>query len=91
MNDAMNIAGAVLGAAVGVLQLVILSAVSARMTGVKKGGTSVGVLAALKLAVYLLAIAAVMLFFRENVVSCGIGYAVGMAAAAIIAAVSGRK
>lgn len=91
MNDAMNIVGAVLGIAVGVSQLALLSALSARLTGVKKDGLPVGALAAIKLGVYLLAIAAVMLFFRENVVFCGIGYAVGMAAAAFFAAFYGRK
>lgn len=89
--DAMNVFGAVTGIAVGVLQLVLLSAVSARITGVRKDGLSVGALAAIKLGVYLIASAAVILFFRDNLLSCGIGYAVGMAGAAVFAAFSGRK
>ena len=75
--DAMNVFGAVTGVAVGVLQLVLLSAVSARITGVRKDG--------------LAASAAVILFFRDSLLSCGIGYAVGMAGAAVFAAICGRK
>ena len=89
--DAMNIPGAVIGIVTGVLQLVLLSAVSARITGVKKDGLSVGALAAIKFGVYLIASAAVILFFRDNLLSCGIGYAVGMAGAAVFTAFSGRK
>lgn len=89
--DAMNVFGAVAGVAVGVLQLVLLSAVSARITGVRKDGLSVGALAAIKLGVYLAASAAVILFFRNSLLSCGIGYAVGMAGAAVFAAICGRK
>ena len=68
-----------------------LSAVSARITGVRKDGLSVGALAAIKLGVYLAASAAVILFFRDSLLSCGIGYAVGMAGAAVFAAICGRK
>ena len=89
--DAMNVFGAVTGIAVGVLQLVLLSAVSARITGVRKDGLSVGALAAIQLGVYLAASAAVILFVRDSLLSCGIGYAVGMAGAAVFAAICGRK
>ena len=69
--DAMNVFGAVTGIAVGVLQLVLLSAVSARITGVRKDGLSVGALAAIKLGVYLAASA--RLYCSSGTVFCPAG------------------
>ena len=89
--DAMNILGALIGIAVGAVQLVLLSGISAGITGVKKGGLPALALAAIKLGVYLLAAAAVLLFFRDDLLFCGIGYAVGMLGAAVFAVLRGGK
>ena len=72
----LKILGALFGLAVGVSEYLLLSCLTERMTGVKKG--KILPFVAAKLGIYLLAVFTLFFFFREEPLFCALGYGAGM-------------